>query len=133
MDLEEFKAARADVDRRLRVTKRMISSTIASCVEILEEIEAGDFPSASTRSILDADLESAKETYQDAHAAIRALLIMDLLPGDVQVLEADLQNLEGLKWKLGGLARKATKAPPTTVSAPPPMPSAASFRVQSAL
>ena len=42
--------------------------------------------------------------------------------------------MEGLKRKLGGLARKATKASPTNVStAPPPTPSAASFRVQSAL
>ena len=55
---------------------------------------------------------------------------MELPPGDVQALEAELQNLEGLKKRLGGLARKATKTTPTASSAPS---SAASFRVQTSL
>ena len=67
-------------------------------------------------------------------AAIRALLVVELPPGDVQALEAELQNLEGLKKKLGGLARKATRAPPSTAPSATPSPSsAATFRVQTSL
>ena len=135
MEDEEIKDALADIERRKRVAKRCISTTIASTMEIIEEIDAGDYPSPSTVATLDLDLATAREKYQDAHSAITALLVLDLQPGDVQTLEADLLTLEGLKKKLGGLARKATKAPPSTArpaSASTPSLSA-TFRVQASL
>lgn len=131
-DPNEIKAALADIDRRKRIAKRLISTTIASTTEIVEEIEAGDFPSPSTVVNLEADLTMAREKFQDAHSAITALLAMELPPGDVKALEADLQNLEGLKRQLGGLARKATKKPPPSAPSTPSTPSAV-FRVQSSL
>ena len=135
MDEQDIKDALADIERRKRVTIRCISTTIASTSEIVEEIEAGDYPSASTLATLEVDLAAAREKYQDVHSAITALLIVELKAGDVQMLEAELQNLEGMKKKLGGLARKATKAPPTAPSASyPSTPSAtSSFRIQACL
>ena len=113
---DEIKDALADIERRKQVAKRCISFTISSTMEIVKEIEAGDYPSASTLVTLEVDLAAAREKYQDVHSAITALLIVELKAGDVEMLEAELQNLEDMKKRLGILARKATKAPPTCPS-----------------
>ena len=60
MDQAEVKAAMADVDRRKRVAKRCISSTIASTQEIVDDIGLGDYPSPSTLATLELDLASAR-------------------------------------------------------------------------
>ena len=130
VDQDEVKAAMADVERRKRVARRCIATTIASTQEIVDEIGLGDFPSPSTLATLELDLASAREKFQDVHNAITALLIVDLLPADVKVLEADLQNLESMKKTLGSLARQATKPRPSSTPSVP-TPSAPVFKIQS--
>jgi len=94
VDPDEVKAALADIERRKRIAKRLIATTIASTQEIIDEIDAGDYPSSSTLATLELDLSTAREKYQDAHSAITALLVVELPPGDVKALESDLQVLE---------------------------------------
>ena len=133
MDEQDIKDALSDIERRKRVAKRCISTTIASTAEIVEEIEAGEFPSPSTLSTLEVDLGAARDKFQDVHSAITALLVVELKAGDVKALEDDLQNLESMKQKLSSLARKATRKPPSAPPSASPSTSTATFRVQASL
>ena len=101
----------------------------------MDEQSAGTYASASTIASLEQELSLIGDSFQDVYVAMNALLAMDLLPGDSQAVEADLQSIVGLQRTLGGLVRQATKsspaaAPPTSVA---PASSSSTFRIQSSL
>ena len=135
VDPDEVKAARADIDRRFRIAKRSILSTTTLVQEIVDEQSAGEYASPSTVVSLEQELTAVGDKFQDAHDAINALLVMDLLPGDAKAMEADLQTLVGLKRTFGGLARRATKKPPASPATPASNAPyvASAFRIQSSL
>ena len=62
---------------------------------------ATNYASPSTVACLEQELAAVGDKFQDAHDAINALLVMDLLPGDLTAMETDLQTLVGLKRTLG--------------------------------
>ena len=68
----------------------------------MDEQSAGKHASPSTVASLEQELSAVGDRFQDAHAAINTLLVMDLLPVDSKATEADLQTLVGLKRTLGG-------------------------------
>ena len=59
VDPIEFKAARADLDRRFRIAKRSILSATSLVQEIVDEQSAGDYASTSTIASLDLELAAS--------------------------------------------------------------------------